>query len=544
MSEAPDPRHGRERPARPRALPAPRRGESAARGARARALGARGRGGARAARSTRGPGRDRRLRRRRLDRARRRPAATPRSTSSASSRRRARTAMSTRTSARARRSRPPPTAAGCAGSPRSRSSAPTSTRATPASPRARAPTRSCCGAKTPAVVIRVPMVLGAGDPASRRARAPGARTARAARARRRLARPADRRARRGGRARRGARPARARRRGARARRPRIALAPRARRARGRAARHPGARSGAVPVALAHAVGVARRARERRPADHARDARRGRARRRDRPRARARAARYRSSLRSTLRCARRCWGTRDDRRRTPDAARAPAPPLWQRALPWIVTLVCFAWLGYRIAGAAARQGKSAFDYLMEVFASVPWHLWLALMIPYSAFFFLVDSTVVWRVVNWFNARVPWTADPADPRQRVHHLDPERAGRQGRDGALPEPAPRRAGLGSRLVDAVHHGLRAALPDVLGAASATRSRATSCRTQFRLVPWIALGVFAAFVGVGRLLPRLDRAGLRAARAPDPARRSARRARCAMRRSPRCARPRCSRR
>jgi hypothetical protein len=32
-------------------------------------------------------------------------------------------------------------------------------------------------------------------------------------------------------------------------------------------------------------------------------------------------------------------------------------------------------------------------------------WLALMVPYSAFFFLVDSVVVWRVVNWFNARVP-------------------------------------------------------------------------------------------------------------------------------------------
>ena len=90
----------------------------------------------------------------------------------------------------------------------------------------------------------------------------------------------------------------------------------------------------------------------------------------------------------------------------NAAARPAPPLWQRALPWIVTLVCFAWLGHRIAGAAARQGKTAHVYLMDVFMSVPWHLWLALMIPYSAFFFLVDSTVVWRVVNWFNARVPW------------------------------------------------------------------------------------------------------------------------------------------
>jgi hypothetical protein len=29
-----------------------------------------------------------------------------------------------------------------------------------------------------------------------------------------------------------------------------------------------------------------------------------------------------------------------------------------------------------------------------------------MVPYSAFFFLVDSLVVWRVVNWFNARVAY------------------------------------------------------------------------------------------------------------------------------------------
>jgi len=31
-----------------------------------------------------------------------------------------------------------------------------------------------------------------------------------------------------------------------------------------------------------------------------------------------------------------------------------------------------------------------------------------MIPYSIFFFLVDSLVVWRIINWFNAKVPYTA----------------------------------------------------------------------------------------------------------------------------------------
>ena len=30
----------------------------------------------------------------------------------------------------------------------------------------------------------------------------------------------------------------------------------------------------------------------------------------------------------------------------------------------------------------------------------------LMVPYSVFFFLVDTLVIWRVVNWFNTRVPY------------------------------------------------------------------------------------------------------------------------------------------
>ena len=106
--------------------------------------------------------------------------------------------------------------------------------------------------------------------------------------------------------------------------------------------------------------------------------------------------------------------------TTDANDRPPPPLWQRALPWLITLACFAWLYTRVEGAAARQGLTAASYLLEVFASVSWGQWLALMIPYSAFFFLIDSTVVWRVVSWFNARVPWDRHPAHPRQRLHHL----------------------------------------------------------------------------------------------------------------------------
>jgi hypothetical protein len=78
----------------------------------------------------------------------------------------------------------------------------------------------------------------------------------------------------------------------------------------------------------------------------------------------------------------------------------------RLLPWAITAACFAFLYTRIDAAAARQGSSALPYLASVFEKVPWWHWLALMIPYSTFFFLVDSLVVWRVINWFNARVSY------------------------------------------------------------------------------------------------------------------------------------------
>jgi len=78
--------------------------------------------------------------------------------------------------------------------------------------------------------------------------------------------------------------------------------------------------------------------------------------------------------------------------------------WQRALPWLVTIACFAWLYTRLDAAAGRAGQGLLGYLADVFGSVRWGRWLLLMIPYSTFYFLVDSTVLWRVVVWFNARV--------------------------------------------------------------------------------------------------------------------------------------------
>ena len=180
--------------------------------------------------------------------------------------------------------------------------------------------------------------------------------------------------------------------------------------------------------------------------------------------------------------------------TPDTAVRPAPPLWQRALPWVVTLICFAWLAQRIAGAAARQGKSAHDYLMDVFVSVPWHLWLALMIPYSAFFFLVDSTVVWRVVSWYNARVPWIEIlPIRASAYIISILNEQVGK----GAMALYLNRRHGVpgwevgSSMLFIMFCELLYLTFWAVVGYAIA----GDELPDQFRLVPWVALGVAAMF-------------------------------------------------
>jgi len=83
-----------------------------------------------------------------------------------------------------------------------------------------------------------------------------------------------------------------------------------------------------------------------------------------------------------------------------------PSLFKRLIPWVITLACFAFLYTRIAGPAAAADMSVVAYLGAVFASVNWLAWLGLMIPYSLFFFAVDSLVVWRVINWFNAKVAY------------------------------------------------------------------------------------------------------------------------------------------
>lgn len=73
----------------------------------------------------------------------------------------------------------------------------------------------------------------------------------------------------------------------------------------------------------------------------------------------------------------------------------------RMVTWILAAGCFYLVYTRIEVAAQRDGMTAVEYLIHFFGEADWLMWLGLMIPYSIFFFLVDSHASWRAIRWFN-----------------------------------------------------------------------------------------------------------------------------------------------
>jgi len=72
----------------------------------------------------------------------------------------------------------------------------------------------------------------------------------------------------------------------------------------------------------------------------------------------------------------------------------------RAAFLLITAACFAFLYYRLNGAAAREGLPLLEYMTRVFARVAWLPWLLLMMVYSCFYFVIDTLVLTRTLNCF------------------------------------------------------------------------------------------------------------------------------------------------
>jgi hypothetical protein len=83
------------------------------------------------------------------------------------------------------------------------------------------------------------------------------------------------------------------------------------------------------------------------------------------------------------------------------ARGPKVYLF-RAITWLLAFACFYLVYTRIEQAAARDSLTVIQYLTVFFREADWVMWLAIMVPYSVFFFIIDAHATWRVVKWFNA----------------------------------------------------------------------------------------------------------------------------------------------
>ena len=69
--------------------------------------------------------------------------------------------------------------------------------------------------------------------------------------------------------------------------------------------------------------------------------------------------------------------------------------------WLLTAGCFYLVWGKINTAAVLEDQEVIEYLLTFFGQANWVLWLGIMVPYSVFFFIVDTHATWRVIRWFN-----------------------------------------------------------------------------------------------------------------------------------------------
>ncbi|HVH07451.1 MAG TPA: hypothetical protein VNE71_15780 [Myxococcota bacterium] len=171
----------------------------------------------------------------------------------------------------------------------------------------------------------------------------------------------------------------------------------------------------------------------------------------------------------------------------------------RVLPWLVTIACFTFLYTRLARAAGPD-RGVAAYLLEVFASVSWSRWLVLMVAYSCFYLLVDTMVLWRVINWFNAKISFREIlPVRASTYIISILNEQVGK----GAIALYLNRRSGvpgweLGSSMLFIMACELYYLLLWATVGLALHWNDLPEALSIFRVVPWVAAGATVLAAGV----------------------------------------------
>ena len=163
--------------------------------------------------------------------------------------------------------------------------------------------------------------------------------------------------------------------------------------------------------------------------------------------------------------------------------------WQRVLPFLITAACFGYLYDRLNHAAVAEGSGLLAYLLKNFENVDWGRWLALMIPYCLLYLLIDSLVVWGVINWFNAKIRY-ADILPIRASAYIIS--LLNEQVSKGGIAVYLNRRDGIpgwevGSSMLFLMfceYYSL------IIWASIGVMLRWRSFPEAFHVIPWVALG------------------------------------------------------
>jgi len=169
--------------------------------------------------------------------------------------------------------------------------------------------------------------------------------------------------------------------------------------------------------------------------------------------------------------------------------------WQRVLPFLITIACFGYLYTRLNRAASGEGTSLVAYLVKSFENVNWLHWLALVVPYCFLYLVIDSLVVYSVINWFNAKIRY-ADILPIRASAYILS--LVNEQVSKGAIALYLNRRDGvpgweIGSSMLFLMfceYYSL------MIWASIGVMLRWNYIQEVFHIIPWIALGSGVFFV------------------------------------------------